>query len=68
MDGRMNGDEDEDAAESGGREAGGGGGGNVTEMEIMENFVRSLVEGWRYQGRRWRSCLQYSCQTAFFSG
>ena len=25
-------------------------GGNNTEMEIMENFVRSLVEGWRYQG------------------
>ena len=29
----------------------GGSGGNVTEMEIMENFVRSLVEDWRYQGR-----------------
>ena len=27
-------------------------GGNDTEMEIMENFVRTLVEGWRYQGRK----------------
>ena len=40
---------DEDVVESGG-EAGGGGGGNVTEFEIMENFVRSLVDDWRYQG------------------
>ena len=43
---------DEDAAEAAvGGEEGEGGGGNVTEMEIMENFVRSLVEDWRYQGR-----------------
>ena len=40
---------DEDVVESGG-ESGGGGGGNVTEFEIMENFVRSLVDDWRYQG------------------
>ena len=46
---------DEDAVEAavGGEEGegSGGDGGNVTEMEIMENFVRSLVEDWRYQGR-----------------
>ena len=48
---------DEDGSESaaaavgGGGEEGEGNGGNVTEMEIMENFVRSLVEDWRYQGR-----------------
>ena len=35
----------------GGEEGEAGSGGNVTEMEIMENFVRSLVEDWRYQGR-----------------
>ena len=43
---------DEDASEAAvGGEEGEGSGGNVTEMEIMENFVRSLVEDWRYQGR-----------------
>ena len=45
---------DEDAVEAavGGEEGSEGSGGNVTEMEIMENFVRSLVEDWRYQGKR----------------
>ena len=47
----MNGSEDAtEATEAEPQVAAAGGNGNVTEMEIMENFVRSLVEGWRYQG------------------
>ena len=48
----MNGNEDAmEATEAEPEAAAAGGNSNVTEMEIMENFVRSLVEDWRYQGR-----------------
>ena len=47
----MSGDEEAVVAGGEAEAEAAGGGSNVTEMELMENFVRSLVEGWRYQGR-----------------